>query len=134
MLLSTRPVHAGGKPEVGFKHQKSKDQSYHMTHTGHECNSTNAQHLVRCIPEELKQDIEYLVKCRATTGCIRHYLNIKHPQNKITARDVQNFVQKCRGPGGADAQNLVQSLIDQQKRDPMMTVKTKQDVNGALQV
>ena len=125
---------SGAPPQVGFITKRGGLPTFDLAHVGHTCGANHAAYLNREFPEEAKVMIEDLVRARIPTLNIRHYLNQKIPDNNITHRDLDNFVQRLRGDSSSDAKNLLESLFQQQQQDPLMTVKTKQDSDGTLKV
>ena len=134
--INFRVTELGGRPEVGFLLAKRGEGalSYNLAHVGHECNAANERYINRSIPEEAKEMVQRFVRCNAPMIMMRHYLRQNFPDSNFTNKDLHNYVQTCRGDSAADAQDLLQTLFTQQKSDPMMTVKTLTDADGALKV
>ena len=123
----------GGSPEVGFP-SKTGAANYDMAHAGHECKPAHERYINREFSEEEKTVINSFVAANGQLRFIRRYLRQTFPQSNFTNKDLSNYVQKIKGDSSKDAQGLLASLFEQQKTDPNMTVRIKQDVDGALKV
>ena len=135
--INFRVAVPGGSPEVGYVKKTGKESgqpSFCLEHIGHDCNPTNAQYISRSIPEEAKEFIQGMIAARVPAVNIRHYLRQNFPDSKFSNKDLDNYIQHCRGDSSEDAQNLLSNLFEKQRGDPMMTVSTKMDADGALQV